>query len=390
MSVLSLVIPTKNRPHTAIKSIATACRLGPDVEILVQDCSNDRFLEQLLSTLDHPKLSYVHDPSPPNMSANWNLAVGRITGEYTCFIGDDDGVLPSILELATFAQQHNLDALGPAGFRLEYYWPDFPHTRVSSLLTLHGRPECTLELPDVAKEQLELAKTGGRKYYRVPKLYHSLLRAEILKTIQAKSGHSFKGYCPDFYIAARSCDFVRNYALLDFPLSVVGASKASNTGRVTEGKLKSHLTEYQNLHWPKMFPKVPHPGFLIIESYLHAIRDGAHEELQDSIDLLRVYAVALAEQKQYNYDLSLSDMDPFLASLAAKNGTPKALLKAELLALSTAKTAQSFVARNSKSAKTQVSCKNIFTACETAWALLKENGDYQRLQKQLAKGLPSS
>src|ERR1039458_3907261 len=97
--LLSIIIPTCNRQVYAASAIRCALAIpSDDIEIVVQDCSDDDLLSSLIAPerLDK-RLSYRYE-RPAHMTENWNRAIGRATGEYVCIIGDDDGVIPEIVQ----------------------------------------------------------------------------------------------------------------------------------------------------------------------------------------------------------------------------------------------------------------------------------------------------
>ncbi len=98
--LLSVVIPTRNRQKYAISSIVSILRIpDPYLEIVVQDNSDSRDLQELLRrNVQDSRLRYNYTPDPLSFIGNFNEAVRLATGDYLCFIGDDDGVNPEIME----------------------------------------------------------------------------------------------------------------------------------------------------------------------------------------------------------------------------------------------------------------------------------------------------
>ena len=89
--LLSIIIPTCNRQVYAASAIRCALAIpSSDIEVVVQDCSDEDTLSSLIAaeSLDK-RLSYRYE-RPAYMIQNWNRAIGRAIGEYLCLIGDDD------------------------------------------------------------------------------------------------------------------------------------------------------------------------------------------------------------------------------------------------------------------------------------------------------------
>ena len=98
---LSIIIPTKNRYETLFPLIEYLETLDTkEVEVVVQDNSKDN--SKAINFLNKNKLSnvkYYYEPSDLSVIGNSDLAVKNATGKYICFIGDDDGVMPYILDI---------------------------------------------------------------------------------------------------------------------------------------------------------------------------------------------------------------------------------------------------------------------------------------------------
>ena len=106
--LLSVLIPTKNRPNTAIEAITIAVKIasGSNVQVVVQDCSDDDALEQLLLKYDLRDSVLYSKVDPVSMTENWNIGLALTTGEYVTVIGDDDTILPGIIDVALWARNH--------------------------------------------------------------------------------------------------------------------------------------------------------------------------------------------------------------------------------------------------------------------------------------------
>jgi glycosyltransferase involved in cell wall biosynthesis len=110
--LLSIIIPTYNRQEYAASAIRCALATpSDDIEVVVQDCSDDGLLSSLIvSELLDKRLSYRYEPRA-HMVENWNRAIDRARGEYLCIIGDDDGVNPELAEAAAWAKTAGVDSL---------------------------------------------------------------------------------------------------------------------------------------------------------------------------------------------------------------------------------------------------------------------------------------
>ena len=98
--LLSIVVPTKNRYYYLKYLIQLIEELQSDeIEMVIQDNSDDN--EEFQNYLKEKKYSfirydYVKGQIP--MSDNSDRAILNSTGEYICFLGDDDGFTKYLLE----------------------------------------------------------------------------------------------------------------------------------------------------------------------------------------------------------------------------------------------------------------------------------------------------
>ena len=114
--LLSVIIPTKNRQFyclEAIKEIINVCenRKTYNVEIVIQDNSDDMDLEQKISALGHGNIKYHYHAGEVSFVDNFSEAVSLATGKYLCMIGDDDGILPTIFDAIKYMENNSVDAL---------------------------------------------------------------------------------------------------------------------------------------------------------------------------------------------------------------------------------------------------------------------------------------
>ena len=76
-----------------------------------------------------------HVACPVSMTENSNLGMGHVTGKYLTIIGDDDAVLPGIVDVvACWASKHQYSAVKAK--QLSFYrWPNCPTMRAELCLT---------------------------------------------------------------------------------------------------------------------------------------------------------------------------------------------------------------------------------------------------------------
>ncbi len=290
MPTLTLIVPTKNRQHTAIQTVAEAARLAPasELEIVVHDCSDepllrDRLIE--LSLLDRVVYRYVD--RPVSMTENWNLAMSYATGEWVTIIGDDDALAPGAVLVAKWATPGPFQAVKSG--RYSYYGhPDMPDRDYAARLRV---PPFTGAVHEKKIEPLivENARTGDT-YADLPMVYHNLVRRSVLERVRAKAGHYFDGLAPDVYSAFAIGALIDRFVIVDYPLTIVGASARSNTNRVAVGEGHLHAAEYTDFRFSWMMPESWILPASIPDNVVRALTDVGRTDLLEHIDVARVFA----------------------------------------------------------------------------------------------------
>lgn len=290
MPTLTLIVPTKNRQHTAIQTIAEAAKLAPagELEIVVHDCSDAPLLRDRLaadSLLDRVVYRYVD--RPVSMTENWNLAMAYATGEWVTIIGDDDALAPGVLEVARWATPRGYEAV-KSGHYSFYGHPDLPDRSVAARLRVAPFTGAVSELH--AGPLIERAARTGDAYADLPMVYQNLVRRSLFERIHAMAGHYFDGLAPDIYSAFAIGALIDRFAVVDYPLTILGASASSNTNRVQVGKGHLHAAEYTDFRYSWLTPESWILPASIPDNVVRALTDVGRTDLLAYLDVPRIYA----------------------------------------------------------------------------------------------------
>lgn len=290
MPTLTLIVPTKNRQHTAIQTIAEAAKLAPagELEIVVHDCSDAPLLRDRLaadSLLDRVVYRYVD--RPVSMTENWNLAMAHATGEWVTIIGDDDALAPGVLEVARWATPRGYEAV-KSGHYSFYGHPDLPDRSVAARLRVAPFTGAISE-EETAPLVARAARTGDA-YHHLPMVYQNLIRRSLFEHIRVKAGHYFDGLAPDVYSAFAIGALIDRFAVVDYPLTILGASASSNTNRVQVGKGHLHAAEYNDFRYSWLTPESWILPASIPDNVVRALTDVGRTDLLDHLDVPRIYA----------------------------------------------------------------------------------------------------
>lgn len=305
--LISIVIPTKNRQKYCIEAVKQVLSLNiPEIEVCVQDNSDDNSLGTVISSLE--QVVYNYHPGILSFVDNFSEAVSLASGDFLCMIGDDDGVLSNILEVTKYMMETGLDALIP-GLNSVYFWPSEnpinESYRNGYLINTPFRSNKRKINPlDGVKK---LNNNGALNYtnYDLPRLYHGIVRKTILEEIKKVTGSYFKGLTPDIYMATALSFVCKNVVRVDFPITISGicptsGSTDSATGRHT-GRLKDapHFRGQVDYVWDKRIPAFYSVETIWAETYIKALIEFKCVELLGRFNLAVLYSECMRKYPQF-------------------------------------------------------------------------------------------
>jgi len=219
----SIVIPTRNRPRTLPFTLRTCLNQDfDDFEIVVADnCSEPPVAQSIADVPERVRI--VRSEAPLALSDNWESAVSHSRGEFVTVVGDDDGLLPGALANADrLIRKFAADVV--TSVQAMYLWPDTPGPSAGRLAIPVMRPTV------VGSPQHLIGQVAAFRlpYARLPMLYNSFVRRDVLERLRSRMGRLFADPIADVFSgfavawAARMC--VQNGE----PLGVAGLSSTSN------------------------------------------------------------------------------------------------------------------------------------------------------------------
>ena len=247
MTLLSLVIPTKNRYTTLIPIVNALLYFGSsDFEIVIQDntLENQEFLNFLESNSD-TRIKYFHSTSNLSQTENSNLAVANASGEFICFIGDDDIVMPYVINVVKWMKQMNIDVL--KAYKPDYYWPGLPAYSTSSVTTgvlTYKDIRYSYKFIDSKYALSRTLAIGGTRIDFLPSLYHGIVSKAVLEKVYAQAKSYFPGPSPDMASAVAISLIVDRFVHLNVPVVISGKSSASIGGL---GVLHLHIKQLKGV-----------------------------------------------------------------------------------------------------------------------------------------------
>jgi len=291
--LLSIIIATKNRVPYCINSIETILNTpGNDFELVVQDnTDNTELKDYIKANISDSRLIYNYTPPPYSFIDNFNTAIYLASGEYLCLIGDDDSICRQLLDIVLWARKRNIDSLSPQKL-FEYIWPDtFNNQKDSTLIIFHYDGQIKKLDPDIILN--EFFSSGALDYLKkgFPKLYHGIVRKTCLDEVKAKTGFYVGGLSPDIYAAIALSFVVKSHYVIDLPITIAGACKASATAASVKGqhsgelKKAPHFRDRGNYIWDSLMPDIYSVETIWAETSLKALSDMGREDLRREFNL---------------------------------------------------------------------------------------------------------
>lgn len=276
--LVSIVIPTKNRYATLfplVESLKKICLGNQELELVIHDNSEDNndaivFFE----SINCPNIKYVHSAEWLSVGDNSDKAILLSSGEFVSFIGDDDAIVPEIIEIARWMKKYNIDSCG-CDYSL-YRWPT-ALIKGNNSFEYKASNEIYREI-DCKKKVKNIMKNGIQSKKDLPGVYHGLVKRAILDKIFEKTGTFFPGPSPDMANAFALSMFVHRHVMINIPFIIDGYSKAS-TGYLTEAKKHIGKLEDQPFlpkdtieKWTEVIPKIWLPNTIWPESAIQALK----------------------------------------------------------------------------------------------------------------------
>lgn len=297
--LLSVVVPTKDRYKYLKYLIELIASFGSDdIEMVIQDNSdnNTEFLAYL-DKLDYDFIRYSHIYGQIPMAINSDKAILNSTGEYVCFLGDDDGLTKYTLECVKWMKREGIEAVKSAEVR--YYWPDVSDgTEEAPAATIRYYPfDGKVIYPNAYELLLKVLRAGIPDRGDMPLVYHSIVKREALDRVYKRVGTFFPGNSPDISNAVALSLTINKFAIVNLPLAFSGCSVFHGGGVHATGKKEqpkiSDIPWFRpdsEQNWDKKLPRVASSSMIWADSAISALKQMGREDLYSEIDFYRLYS----------------------------------------------------------------------------------------------------
>lgn len=252
--LLSIVVPSKNR-HYYLKFLVEYFKSvrSDKIELIIHDNSESSSIydfESVIQSCNDSRIKYFYSLDELSVIENCDYAISKATGEYVAMIGDDDIFSKHIIEFTEKFKEEGIDAILP--IKSSYTWPDVKPRLYGDMMSgVYSIKNFNIRRTkiDVKKELDNVLKLGGTQILDLPRVYHGIMKREILENIYKETNSYFPGPSPDMANAIAACKFIGKYEIIDLPLIISGHSILSTGGQGAQGQ---HYGEIDKIkHLPK-------------------------------------------------------------------------------------------------------------------------------------------
>lgn len=303
--LLSIVVPTKNR-YKYLKYLISffSTIQSNEIELIVQDNSDDnKDILDFMETIKDERVKYFYRPEHFTINKNSDYAILNSSGEYVCYMGDDDAFLPTILEAVELMKKYSAQA---AIFSIPLYvWPDCKGTKWWDNYVPYKITKCSGKVTEFnsIEEFKAILSKGGYVLGNMPKVYHGITTRECLNKIYNEFGSFFPGPSPDMANAVALA--LQNIKIIkvDYPYLIGGTGQVRIVGNEKGDNQKSFkklffLDPDTEKYWDKRIPKIWTGQTIYPETILKTLEKAGHKEYEKYLNFYNFYIPFMKNHKQ--------------------------------------------------------------------------------------------
>ncbi len=295
--LLSIVIPTKNRYKYLVGALESFLLLErTDFEVVIQDNSDDNsFIKDYID--EHKEFTFVryyYNSEHLSMSENSDQAISNSSGEYVCFLGDDDTVTDKIFDVIDYMKNNHCDScLGKIN---RYNWKDYRDIHSGAEVYRSYKYDATFEGIDTDVILNNLLNIGAIEMLNLPRVYHGVVKRSLLDLIKDKTGTFFPGPSPDMASAVAIAVFANKHIQTNIPIIISGFSHNSGGG---EGKGGHHGGEISKVSflptnimdiWDERIPKFFSGLTIWPVTFIYALKKCGCSDMISKMNFNHIYA----------------------------------------------------------------------------------------------------
>ena len=309
MKLLSIVIPTRGREYYCIEAIKDILSYErDDFELVICDNSDTDQIEEYLNEHPDGRVIYQHIRGRINSVINMDTAMRMATGEYVCMIGDDDTILPTIFDAVELAKQNEYDIVSPRDV-VVYFWPKA--MKEEGILTWALRiNEGGVDEMDNETQLKAFVKNGCLIYSDyLPRIYHGIVKRNILEKILNETGHIIGGLSPDIYLSISTTCNSKKFTVIKFPITIAGACPRSSTSESNTGGHRGRIEDAPHLYnrgpytWDERVPRIYTIQTIWAETAMKALEEMGRSDLINQVNQGYLYAEMIRKNRSMMKDL---------------------------------------------------------------------------------------
>lgn len=305
---LSIVIPEKDRYKYLLPLVKLIDSFNlPDTEIVIDDNSDDNrpWIDFIDKNEINTPIVYNYVKNQISVRQNYENGIRHSNGDYLCFLGDDDAVMPNILECALWMKRNGIDSLRQK-YEITYKWPSYSDIQKEGMLgaTLsYNRCNSSVEVVDAKKAAKDVVVSGFSSLGHCPCFYHGIVARKTLDKLYEIGGSYIPGPSPDMANALALSFVVEKFCITDIPFVISGGSEYQG-GR--SAKVKSwtqplskvpFISEADKKAWDKRLPYIWCGPTVWPESGIKGLEYVGQESLEEMIDFDELIARVLPRVK---------------------------------------------------------------------------------------------
>jgi hypothetical protein len=309
-TILSICVATKNRYYYLKFLVKYFNSINSnEIELVIHDNSELGANKDFVNFLDYindPRVKYYYLEESVSQTENFDHVVSKASGEYVTMLGDDDIFSKYLIEYVKQWSRNEIDAILP--LKGLYTWPDVIPRFYKNSSGVFQPTECTgkVECVDAYSLLDEVMKTGGTQILNLPRVYHGVVRKNILDQVYQESGSYFPGPSPDMANAIALCKYVKKYISIDIPLVISGQGSLSAAGKGATGHHHGEISKVEQLpkdassKWTPGVPFYWSGNTIYAESVIHSLKRMNMSEYISKFNYEYLYARCFVFDANYN------------------------------------------------------------------------------------------
>jgi glycosyltransferase involved in cell wall biosynthesis len=306
--LISVVVPTKNR-YKYLKyliALIDSFKLA-ELELVIQDNSdNNSEILEYLKKFENENIRYFYTNEKLSMSGNADKAVLNSSGEYVCFIGDDDGICRNIIDCVKWMRTNGIDTLRTS--LTMFTWDDYNKSRYRNNLSQTLRFQKAspkYSFVDPIKELEYCLSIGFQNLGNMPLLYNGIVKREILEKVYQIGKTYFPGGSPDISNGVALCFYSKSHAIVNIPIVISGTSLMTGggilrkKGRTTNLEDVDFISQLVKENWEANIPRIWSGRLAWPESGIKALKYVKQEYLLKKMNYNYMFASFSFYYKKY-------------------------------------------------------------------------------------------